>query len=81
MRNGWLPRLLVIVFALIVYLLLLPLEFSGGIRFPPFIAFDGTTFIGEDPINWRYVLLIPVVLIIIFVGFEIIRILERNPKK
>ena len=81
MRRGWLPRLGIVVFALLVSLVLLPLEFTNGVRLPVFINFDGERFIGNDPINWRYILLIPVVLLIILIGFEIIRLIERQPRK
>lgn len=84
-RRGltyFLLRLLVILIAVIVYLALLPVEvsFAGGlsVRFPPFVRLRGDTLAYPDPINWNYILLIPVALVILIVGYELIRLLYRR---
>jgi hypothetical protein len=74
-------RLLVIAFAVLTYLILLPVSFNGGISFPHLINISGDRLVEPNPIYLNYFYLIPIVLFIIFIGFEYIRLREGSPKK
>lgn len=87
LRRGFLyaiGRLIVLVVAGVVYLLLLPIEISTAnglsIRFPDFIRFEGEGLAFPDPIHWNYILFLPVMLIIIFIGYEALRLLFRRDR-
>ncbi len=82
MRRGTLyvlARLFVLLIAVVVYLLLLPIQISTenglSVTFPDLIRFSDVGLAFPDPINWAYVLLIPVPLIIIVIGYEVVRLL------
>lgn len=72
-------RLIVLIGAVGVYLLLSPVQIStsGGIAIslPDFIRFSDVGLAFPEPINWAYVLWLPVPLLIVLVGFEIVRLL------
>lgn len=73
------PRLLVVMIALIVYLLLLPIEiaFEDGVvvHLPVFFSASPTT---PPTFNWNYLFAAPVSLLIILIGFEVIHLLEAR---
>lgn len=82
MRRGILyalARLFVLFIAVAVYLLLLPIQISTengfSVTFPDFVRFTDVGLAFPDPINWAYVLLIPVPLVIIVIGYEVVRLL------
>lgn len=74
-----LARLIVLLIAVMVYLLLLPVEISTASGFtvtlPEFIRFTDIGLAFPEPINWAYLLWLPVPLLIVLIGFEIIRLL------
>ncbi|GAB4548732.1 MAG: hypothetical protein OHK0023_12280 [Anaerolineae bacterium] len=87
LRRGILyaiSRLIVLLVAVVAYLLLLPIEISTAnglsIRFPDLIRFEGEGLAYPEPINWNYLLLLPVMLIIIFIGFEALRLIFRRDR-
>jgi hypothetical protein len=73
-----LAHLLVWLIAVIVYLLLLPVQVSiaDGLRIalPEFIRFSEFGLAFPEPINWSYVLWLPVPLLIVVIGAEIVRL-------
>ncbi len=77
------PRLIVLLVAVGVYLWFLPLRIASGsaglvITFPDPIKISGDRLVFPDPIYWNYVLLLPISLIIVVVGFELIRLFNRK---
>lgn len=75
-------RVFVVLLAVGVYLYFLPVEITSGangvsINFPIFIRLT-TAQSGVNPVHWNYVLLLPVSLLILFIGFELIRLLDRR---
>ncbi len=77
----WIERLVVLLVAVGVYLWFLPLRTVGGIiMFPDFLKINGDRLVYPDPINWNYLLLLPISLIIIAVGFELIRLFNRQKR-
>ncbi|MCS6870156.1 MAG: hypothetical protein RML95_05995 [Anaerolineae bacterium] len=74
-----LGRLIVLIIAVAAYLLLLPAQISTASGFsvslPEFVRFTDVGLAFPEPINWAYVLWLPVPLLIVIVGFEIVRLL------
>ncbi len=73
--------LLIIALGVIVYLVLLPVHIqstSAGLQitFPPLFRAAGRA--GGDPMNWNYVLLLPITFLIIAVGLEITHLFQRR---
>jgi hypothetical protein len=76
-------QLMVLLVAAGIYLWFLPLRIASGsaglvITFPDPIKINGERLVYPDPIHWNYVLLLPISLIIIAVGFELIRLFNRK---
>ncbi len=76
-------RLVVLLVAVGVYLWFLPLRIASGsaglvITFPDPLKINGDRLVFPDPVYWNYVLLLPISLIIIAVGFELIRLFNRK---
>ncbi|PJF36693.1 MAG: hypothetical protein CUN49_04155 [Candidatus Thermofonsia Clade 1 bacterium] len=73
-----LARLAVLLIAVIAYLLLLPIQINTAdgfsIAFPEFIRFSDLGLAFPEPINWAYLFWLPVPLILIVIGFELIRL-------
>ncbi|MBO9309470.1 MAG: hypothetical protein J7551_06770 [Chloroflexi bacterium] len=71
-----LARALVWLIAVVVYLLLLPAQIGTAdglsIILPEFIRFSEFGFAFPEPINWSYVLWLPVPLLIVIIGSEIV---------
>ncbi|MCE7947860.1 MAG: hypothetical protein DYG88_10570 [Chloroflexi bacterium CFX4] len=80
-----LARLFVLLVAVMVYLLLLPIQISTesgfSVTLPDLIRFSDVGLAFPDPINWTYVLLIPVPLIIIVIGYEVVRLLFGSARR
>ncbi|MFQ3536517.1 MAG: hypothetical protein SNJ58_11630 [Aggregatilineales bacterium] len=74
-----LGRLIVLLIALAAYLLALPIQISTtdgiAVRLPEFIRFTDVGLAFPEPVNWAYVLWLPVPLLITLLGFEIVRLL------
>jgi hypothetical protein len=74
-----LARLIVLLIAVAVYLSLLPVEISTASGFtvtlPEFIRLTDVGLAFPEPINWAYLLWLPVPLLIVLIGFEIVRLL------
>ncbi len=74
-----LGRLIVLLIALAAYLLVLPAQISTtdgiAVRLPEFIRFTDVGLAFPEPVNWAYVLWLPVPLLITLLGFEIVRLL------
>lgn len=68
-----------LIIAVAAYLLLLPAQISTASGFsvslPEFVRFTDVGLAFPEPINWAYVLWLPVPLLIVIVGFEIVRLL------
>jgi len=73
-----LAHALVWLIAAIVYLLLLPMQISTvdglSVSLPEFIRFSEFGLAFPEPINWSYVLWLPVSLLIVVIGSEIVRL-------
>jgi hypothetical protein len=73
-----LAHALVWLIAAIVYLLLLPAQVSTvdglSVSLPEFIRFSEFGLSFPEPINWSYVLWLPVPLLIVVIGAEIVRL-------
>jgi len=73
-----LAHALVWLIAAIVYLLLLPMQISTmdglSVSLPEFIRFSEFGLAFPEPINWSYVLWLPVPLLIVVIGAEIVRL-------
>lgn len=84
MRRGFLyilGRIVVLIIAVGVYLWFLPVNFvatdSGVIMlsFPDLVQTADGVPVG---VNWNYLFLLPVMLIIILIGFELLRLFSRR---
>jgi hypothetical protein len=86
MRRGLIvliARLVVLLVAVGFYLWFLPLRIVNGsaglfITIPALLKIDGDRLVYPDPIHWNYVLLLPISLLIVAVGFELIRLFNRR---
>ncbi len=74
-------RGLVILLAAITYLVLLPVRIESTdsglqVSFPTLFRAAGRA--GGDPVNWNYLLLLPISFLILAVGLEIIHLFEKR---
>jgi hypothetical protein len=76
-------RLVVLLVAVGFYLWFLPLRIVNGsaglyLTIPALLKTDGDRLVFPNPIHWNYVLLLPISLLIVAVGFELIGLFNRR---
>jgi hypothetical protein len=76
-------RLVVLIIAVGVYLWFLPVNFVATDTGLIVLAFPDLVYVSDGAlmgINWNYLFLLPVMLIIILIGFELLRLFGRRTR-